>query len=88
MFCVWGQADSMFGVKIALKLARQSPLECLIVIEGRKVRAAQSKMTANGRTQQGFSNKAPRRGIGPQRRAYLVTVKRGNLHLQQDQIGQ
>ena len=45
-------------------------------------------MTANGRTQQGFSNKTPRRGIGPQRRAYLVTVKRGNLHLQQYQIGQ
>ena len=43
-------------------------------------------MTANGRTQQGSN--APRRGIGPQRRAYLVTVKRGNLHLQQDQIGQ
>lgn len=120
MFSVWGQADSLFGVKMTVKLARQSPshyaCQSTVIANwgrplhftwqftalvnwwwplrllrfflkwGRKVRAAQSKMTANGRTLK--AGNSIRRGIGPQRRAYLVTVKRGNLHLQQDQIGQ
>lgn len=66
--------------------ANQTVAAC--VHRGRKVRAAQSGMTANGRTLK--AGNSIRRGIGPQRRVSLfreVDVKRGNLHLQQYQIG-
>ena len=76
-------------LKLSLKLARQSPPSD----RGRKVRAAQSGMTVNGRPLKAVRYKARNRATETsrcdQRACEFASqrVKRGNLHLQQDQIG-